>query len=58
MLIRIITSMPMLIAVLMGFKQGAVMVSGKPETITVFERAGFNPMGEMLGHRKIKISNL
>jgi hypothetical protein len=34
------------------------MVSGKPQTITVFERAGFNPMGEMLGHRKIKISNL
>lgn len=48
MLIRIITSMLMLFVVFMGVKQGIGMVSGKPETIAVFQRAGFSPMGEMM----------
>jgi hypothetical protein len=48
MFIRIITSLIIFFVVFMGFKQGIAMISGKPESKAVFERANLNPFWQML----------
>ncbi|WP_259067349.1 hypothetical protein HDF24_12220 [Mucilaginibacter sp. X4EP1] len=48
MLIKIFTSLIMLFVVFMGFKQGAAMIAGKPESIAIFEKANLNPFWQML----------
>jgi len=48
MFTRVITSLIMLFVVFMGFKQGAAFVGGKPETVTLFEKANLSPFWQML----------
>lgn len=47
-MIKIINSVLIIIAVLMGLKQGYAMFSGKPEMLEMFSKWGFNKTGLMI----------
>jgi hypothetical protein len=45
MLIKIITTLLIIVVVYMGFKQGRAMLSGKPEMLTMFAKWNFSKTG-------------
>ncbi|NMH29082.1 hypothetical protein [Flavobacterium silvaticum] len=48
MIVRILSSILVLVAVFMGIKQGWAMISGKPEMLEFFSRFGFDSRAVML----------
>ncbi len=48
MLIKIISGALMLVAVVMGLKQGYAMVTAKPEMVTMFDKWHFNKTGLLI----------